>query len=136
VVANEFGPGVRVSYDEHAVRWSPLWIALWVVNCAALAALLVAGAAAKTWAAAFLAMFLVPELVGLRRHGDGLPPLTYVVCRYVPRWIPTAVTFAVGAWMAFAWLPSPKTEHPLLVAVVIAGMVGWLTNHWDVTYDR
>jgi len=121
-----------VSYDEAGVRWLPAWIALWVWNVIALAVLapmLKPGA----WLAAFFVLFLLPEMIGLRRHRDALPPLTYVVRRYVPRWVPTAATFAAGAWLAVLWLP--MAAHPALVAVGDAAMVGWLTNHWDVTYD-
>lgn len=121
-----------MSYDEANVRWNKAWLWLWVfctVELVALAHFLTPGA----WLAAFFALFLAPELVGLRIHQDTLPPLTYAVRRYLPRWIPTAATFAGGAWLAMLWVPTAK--HPAVVAVVIATFVGWLTNHWDVTYD-
>ena len=123
-----------MAYDEHDTRWSPAWVVMWVVNMLALVGLELYGVAPVTWGSAFLALFLAPELVALRRHKDALPPLTYVVRRYVPRWIPTAVSFGIGTWLAVAWWP--RVSHPLLVVIGIASFVGWLTNHWDVTYSE
>jgi hypothetical protein len=84
-------------------------------------------------------LFMIPEMIGLIRREDSLPPLTYTVRRYLPRWIPTAVTWAVAAWMFYVWcIPvdgMTQAQHPLLAAIAIFGVAGWLTNHWDVTYD-
>lgn len=112
------------------------WVALWLANVIGLTALLAFGVSPKAWSAAFLVLFLLPEMIGLLHRGDRLPPLTYAIRRYVPRWVPSAVTFGVGGWMAYAWLAGKhRAVHPVLVAAAIAAMVGWLTNHWDVTYD-
>lgn len=83
------------------------------------------------WAAAVLVLFGVPEAIGVRRRGDRLPPLTYVVRRYAPRWIVVPVVWAFagaagGSWFGFV--------HPWRLAALFA-LVGWLTNHFDVTYD-
>ena len=118
-----------MSYDEARVRWNPLWVFLWVCNVVALA-VLAPVVPLRTWASLFAGLFLVPEMIGLVRHQDSLPPLTYVVRRYLPRWLPDLLTFAAGAWLAWLWradVPAPQ--------IAVAGMVGWLTNHWDVTYD-
>ena len=117
------------------VRFNRWWIALWAANVAALTALLVAGVSPLAWAAAFIVLFMLPEMVGLRKREDALPPLTYAVRRYSPRWIPDAVTWGVAAWMFAAWVLSGATLHPVFVSVAIFGTAGWLTNHWDVTYD-
>lgn len=122
-----------MAYDEADVAFSPAWVVLWVWNVAALAVYAALHFPPRDFAASLLVGFLLPEMVGLRRHRDALPPLTYVVRRYVPRWVPTAVTFGVGAWMAFAFLP--VVEHPAVVGSAIAGLVGWLDNHWAVTYS-
>lgn len=119
-----------------AAHFNRYWVGLWAFNVVALAALaqvLRPGA----WAAAFTALFLLPEMVGLRQRGDEYPPLTYVVRRYVPRWVPDFVTFAIGAWVGGLWLGiggQSRTEHPMVVLVTVASFVGWLTNHWSVTY--
>lgn len=116
-----------MSYDEADVRWSGVWVALWAFNVLALA-VLAPFLPMFHWLAAFGVLFLLPELVGLRRHRDALPPLTYVTRRYVPRWVPTALSCAAGAWLCLLW-PAP------LFIIGAAGMVGWLINHWDVTYS-
>lgn len=118
-----------------AVRFSRAWIGLWAANVVALTGLLAAGVSPRAWASAFVVLFLLPEMVGLRVRGDSLPPLTYAVRRYVPRWVPSAVTWAVAGWMAGAWVLDHRAVHPVLVLVIVFGMAGWLTNHWDVTYD-
>jgi hypothetical protein len=120
-------------YDEGDTSWSGWWVALWVACILALVGLEVLGVSPLTWGTWFLGLFLLPELIGLRRHRDALPPLTFVTRRYVPRWVPTAVTFACGAWLAASWWQ--RAVHPMLAVIVVAGFVGWLTNHWDVTYD-
>lgn len=122
-----------MTYDEANARWSKAWVLLWLVNVVVLAAL-APFMVPRRWAAAFALLFLLPEMIGLLRHHDALPPLTYVVRRYVPRWVPTAVTFGCGAWLAEMWVD--RADHPLLALVIIATFVGWLTNHWDVTYSE
>ena len=120
-----------MGYDEADVRWSRWWVLLWTLNVLFLA-VYAAYASAGAWFSAFLVTFLLPEMVGLRRHRDGLPPLTYVVRRYVPRWVPTAVTFGAGAFLICEWWGVTGARE--LEAVGVATMIGWLTNHWDVTY--
>lgn len=116
-----------MSYDEADIRWSRTYVVMWVVNIIALLVLAFV-MDVEHWLAAFGVLFLLPELVALRRHRDGLPPLTYVTRRYLPRWMPDALTFAGGALLAIL--------YPVdWFWVIDAGMVGWLTNHWDVTYS-
>jgi hypothetical protein len=115
------------------VRWRTGWVVMWACNVALLAALAFLGVGPRDWTTAFLVFFLVPEMLGLVVKDDAYPPLTYVVARYVPRWIPHAVTFGIGVFLVGAWIP--VAQHPLVVSVIIAAFVGWLTNHWTVTYE-
>lgn len=110
--------------------WAKPWVAMWAVFTAALL-----GAAFflpfAYWAGATVVLFGVPEFIGVRHRGDRFPPLTYVVRRYVPRWVVDTVVWgfagaAGGSWFGFA--------HPWRVGALFA-LVGWLTNHFDVTYD-
>jgi hypothetical protein len=110
-----------------AAYYSRWWVRLWLLDVIALAAY-APFAPLGHWLAAFAVLFLLPEMIGLRVRGDALPPLTYVTRRYLPRWAPTALTFAAGVWLAILWQVSAFW-------VADAGFVGWLTNHWDVTYD-
>jgi len=120
-----------MAYDEADVRWSPWWVLLWIINVGALCAMAFAGAAPKTVATWFMVLFMAPEMFGLWRHKDAFPPLTYVVARYVPNWMPHALTFGIGTWLGAVWWRS--ADHPLIAVTIIGLFVGWLSNHWTVT---
>ncbi len=113
-------------------KFSRWWVALWAVNMVVLVGLLLSGARVSTFAAAAGPLFLLPEAIGLRRRRDQLPPLTYVIRRYVPRWLVDSTVFAGGAFAAMAWWPDP---HRTVVMVTVAFIVGWLLNHFDTTFD-
>jgi hypothetical protein len=115
-----------MSYDEADVKWSGIFLTLWIANVVALLGLAFVLDLGH-WVAAFLALFFVPEMVGLRRHRDSLPPLTYVVRRYLPQWMPTGLTWGFGALLAVLF-------HNPLFWIGDATMCGWLTEHWNVTY--
>lgn len=117
-----------MSYDEAAVRWSRSFVLVWVVNVVALAVYAATVPPLGHLVAAIGLLFMAPELIGLWRHKDGLPPLTYVTRRYLPRWAPTMLTFALGVWLATLY------RDPVFW-VADAAWAGWMTNHWDVTYD-
>lgn len=120
-------------------QFNKWWVVMWAISCAALLAMLYEGVTPEQWATSALILFLLPELLGLVHRGDSLPPLTYTVRRYVPRWVPVAITWGIAAWMFYVWcIPvdgMTMAAHPLIVAIAIFGVAGWLTNHWDVTYD-
>ena len=72
------------------------------------------------------------EGVGLRKMRDAFPPLTHVIRRYVPRWLAFTAIFGIwGATIAY-WLSLPR---PYVIGVATA-LLGWLNDHFDVTYDR
>lgn len=111
-------------------RYSRAWVALWVASCAALLAL-VPALGVWHWLTVALVLFGVPEVIGLLRRDDAFPPLTFVLRRYVPRWLThTAVSGAWGAVSAY-WLGFPR---PWAVGALLA-LYGWLGDHFDVTYD-
>jgi len=119
-----------MSYDEASVRWSPAWVAMWILFSIALvsAAFLV-----PFWSWLTLAglLFGIPEAIGLLKHKDSLPPLTFVVRRYIPRYIWFPLMYgAFGGIFAF-WL---GIAHPTRWAAMWA-LLGWLTDHFTVTYD-
>lgn len=116
-----------MSYDEANVRWNGVFVWLWILNTSALLGLAFV-LRLEHWLAAFLLLFFVPEMAGLRRHKDSLPPLTFVVRRYLPPWVPTGLTFAFGALLAVLF------RNPLFW-IGDAAMCGWLVEHWDVTYE-
>lgn len=114
-------------------RFNGWWVAMWVASCAVLLAMFVGGCSPAAFVTAMVVLFGVPEAIGLVHRGDSLPPLTYTVRRFVPRFAPDIMTVAIGAWMAAVWIPT--AHHRALVALAIGGTVGFLLNHWDVTYD-
>lgn len=117
---------------EIGARFNPFWTGLWAVNTVALVALLIMGVTPAVFLAAAFALFIVPEAVGLRKRGDSLPPLTFAIRRYVPRWCVDTVVYGLAAWAAVTWWSRP---HHVLIVVAIAAIVGWLNNHFDVTFD-
>ena len=76
--------------------------------------------------------FGIMEGIGLRKMDDALPPLTHVIRRYVTRW--AAFTAIYGIWGAAVahWLNFAQWY----VIGVAAAFLGWLTDHFDVTYDK
>jgi hypothetical protein len=97
-----------------------------------LGGLILANVRPSTWLASAVAPF-IHEAIGLARAGDSLPPLTFVIRRYVPRWVVDASVFGFGAFAAMTWWSPP---HRTAVIVAIPATVGWLINHFDVAVRR
>lgn len=119
-----------MSYDEADVQWNILFVCAFAV-VAILLLFLLPFMPFKTWSAFAAVGFGTFEAIGVRRHRDRLPPLTYIARRYLPRWltfviIGAGVGVAGGYWFGFA--------HPLALGALF-GLHGWLLNHFDVTYD-
>lgn len=119
-----------MAYDEQDTEWNVLFVCAFAF-LAALSLFLLPFVSFKTWTIAAGGLFAVFEAIGLRRHHDRLPPLTFITRRYVPRWltfvvIGAGVGVAGGYWFGFA--------HPLALGALL-GLHGWLMNHFTVTYD-
>ena len=63
---------------------------------------------------------------------DALPPLTQVIRRYVPRWAAFAAIYGIWGAAVAHWLNFSQWY----VIAVAAAFLGWLTDHFDVTYDK
>lgn len=113
-------------------HFNPFWTGMWAASTVALVALLIMGVTPAVFLTAVFALFFVPEMIGIRKRGDSLPPLTYTIRRFVPRWCVDTVVYGLAAWAAISWWPRP---HHVLITVAIVAIVGWLGNHFDVTYD-
>lgn len=119
-----------MSYDEGEVRWSrPFVVVFALVAIASLCAL--PFVSAGLWLAVAGGAFALLEAIGLRRHGDALPPLTFISRRYLPRWATVTIVgffvgLAGGVWLGFA--------HPWAIAALLA-LYSWAESHFDVTYD-
>jgi hypothetical protein len=85
----------------------------------------------KWFAVAALLTFGPMEGFGLIRPHDPYPPLTQVIRRYVPRWAAFPAIYGVTAAAGAVWLKFP---NPARLGLLFA-LVGWLTTHFDTTFD-
>jgi hypothetical protein len=109
-------------------RWSKAWLALWgvVVPLLLVAAFTIT---VPQFVAAVVVLFLVPELIGLKR-GDSLPPLTQTIRHFLPGWLAFPLIYGLlGAFGAKAL----GYERWWAVGVLF-GLLGWLTEHFTFTY--
>jgi hypothetical protein len=83
------------------------------------------------WATAALIGFGPPEAIGVWRKRDSLPPLTFVMRRYLPRWVTFTSVYGLFGSVAAYWL---GFIHPFRLGALFA-LLGWLTTHFDVTYS-
>lgn len=118
-------------FKREMVTYNPWWVAMWVAVSAYLLVSLFL-LPFEVWSLHALLGFGVPELVGISVKRDPFPPLTYVVRRYVPRWLTFTLVYgffgAAGAnWFGF--------RHPVRMGLLFA-LLGWASNHFTVTYDR
>lgn len=117
-------------YDEEDPEvWARWWVWMWALIFTGLMAA-VFFVPFTTWAVVATFSFGIPEGIGLLRHHDPYPPLTYVTRYYLPRWATFTTMYALvgscGAyWLGFA--------APWRVGGIFA-LLGWLTEHFDTTY--
>ena len=112
------------------VVWNRWWILMWIV----VAAIILTSAffvSFGTLSLMILFGFGIPEAIGIYKKKDSLPPLTYVIRRYIPRWLTfTAMGAYVGAFGAYWFGFKHIWRWPLFM-----GLIFWTINHFIVTYD-
>jgi hypothetical protein len=112
-------------------HWNKWWLAMWgitspiVIVSAFYVDFLI-------WLPIAIVGFLVPELMSLFKKSDNLPPLTHTIRHFLPDWAAfPLIYFALGSvgahWLDFA--------EPLRLGAILA-LLGWLTDHFTVTYAR
>ena len=111
-------------------RWAGWWVWIWGVVAVALL-VLVFLLPFRWWAVATLVGFGTMEAIGLLRPEDAYPPLTQVIKRYVPRSIAFTAIYGFTGAAGAVWIP---LGHPARWALFFA-VLGWLTTHFDVTFD-
>jgi hypothetical protein len=112
------------------IRWAPWFVILWVLVVISVLVLMLF-LSFKLWSIVAMAGFGTMEVVGLVRQHDAFPPLTWVIRRYLPRWLAFAALYAAVGGAGAYWFRVSRAER---VAALFA-LLGWLTAHFDQTYD-
>lgn len=111
--------------------WNRIYLWIWFIVVAGLLASL-AFTPFWLWFLIAAPTFGTMEGIGLWRMQDAFPPLTHVIRRHVPRWLAFTVIFGIWGTAIAYWLNLPR---PYVIGVATA-FLGWLNDHFDVTYDR
>ncbi len=120
----------RMGFETHIPQnWNKWWLVMWFVVSPAL---IVSAFFLPLWLwiVAAVVGFLVPELMSITKRDDSLPPLTHTIRHFLPNWVAFPLIYfslgSVGAhWLDF--------DRPLGVGLLM-GLLGWLTDHFTVTY--
>lgn len=112
-------------------EWARWWVWMWAIIVAVLLplALLIPF---YRWSVVAAAMFGVPELIAVLRRRVAYPPLTQVVHHYLWRWVVISGIWAFGAAIYASWF---LTDPPLGWIAFGAGVFGWLTDHFNDTFE-
>ena len=112
-------------------NWNKGWVVMWLIVSPALIVSAFFVPFAVLVAAAVVG-FLVPELISITKRNDSLPPLTHTIRHFLPNWVAfPLIYFSLGSVGAH-WLDFPR---PLAVGALM-GLLGWLTDHFTVTYAQ
>lgn len=117
-----------LTLPDHWARW---WLWLW----GAVAVGLLGGLfflPFKYWAVCAAVGFGTMEGIGLRKPHDPYPPLTHVIHRFVPRWAAFTAIYGFVGEAGGLWF---KFGRPVRLAAIFA-LLGWLTTHFDTTFDE
>lgn len=124
-------------YSQQRNEWHPLWKLMWVVTTPtwiAIAFRYSVTEPGRWWVSpsVFLLLFLVPELISIKKRHDRLPPLTHMIRGYIDDdFAFPAIYFLVGA-LGGRWFGFPMTRF--LGLGVVAAILGWLTIHFTLSY--
>ena len=124
--AGGHGPFKRVE------PWKTWWVWLWGAVGVGLLVSVWFRTPWMVWSIVMVATFGVLEALGLLYEDVGYPPLTQVIREYVPRWVAFALIYAATAMAAATWFNVPDRVGLML----LGGLVGWLTAHFDTAFDR
>lgn len=121
--------GFNLSLRE---EWNILWLLMWLVFSAALVVLAFNLPFWPEWAVMTIPLFFIPEGISIWKQRDSLPPLTHLIRHFLPNWLAFPLLyFLVGSIGARALdFGYPRNLH---VGGLFA-ILGWLTDHFAVTY--
>jgi len=109
--------------------WNRAWLVMWfvvLVGVPASAFFLSFGA----WSVVASVAFGVPEGISLLSRRDSLPPLTQTIRHFLPSWFAFTYIYLMLGSIGATWLQFP---NPFKLGALM-GMLGWLTDHFTVTY--
>lgn len=112
--------------------WNKLWLLMWLVCFVALIVLSFAVPFWPQWLLLTIPLFWIPELIGIRREDDGLPPLTHTIRHFLPNWIAFPLIYGLLGTIGATWLEFNRPWH----LGALFGLLGWLNDHFTVTYAR
>jgi hypothetical protein len=112
-------------------NWNKLWLFMWAVTAPSV----IASAFRLTfwqWLPVALIGLLLPEIISILRKSDSLPPLTHAFRHFVPNWTAFPIIYFSLGSLGAKWLGFGR---PLRIGVLL-GLLGWLTDHFTVTYAK
>jgi hypothetical protein len=116
---------------EDVRLWKRWWVALWTTNTLALMSLIWM-LPVEHWMIATTVSFGLMEAIGLLKKKDAYPPLTFVMRRYLPRWLTQTAVWAYWGAAVGVLLELPFEAWKL---AVLTGLLGWSQDHFDIVYE-
>lgn len=113
-------------------QWNKLWLMMWVVFSGALLALAFVVPFWPTWSRASLLLFFAPEAISLLRRDDAFPPLTHTIRHFLPNWLAFPLIYFLLGSIGGQWLGFSRA----LPIGALFGLLGWLTDHFAMTYSE
>ena len=111
--------------------WSTWWVLLFGAVAVGLLIAVCLRAPFQYWAPLAALTFLPMELYGLRDASDPYPPLTQITREWCPRWLTFLLIYGFAALAGGTWFHF----HRRWWLAALGALLGWLTAHFDVTYD-
>jgi hypothetical protein len=123
-----------VSRYLSSAKYAPAYLALWGLAASA-SVVSYFGVSQLMWAAETAVSFFGLEtfaLYMLQRGNTRWPPLTFAVRRYTPRWLAFSLLYSLVGYEVIRAVEAGRN----LIAATLIGFIGWLTAHFDVTFDE
>ncbi len=111
-------------------NWNKLWLAMWTLSSATLLTLAFFVPFWPWWLIAAAMGFGIPEAISLTKKDDSLPPLTHTIRHFLPDWFVFPLIYFMLGSIGAQWLDFPRPLH----VGALFGLLGWLTDHFSVTY--